>query len=108
MWAAGCVPGLCTAWLVNNRPAGLVSAGHCAPQAGAIIQFNVPASTIGGSLVHPPPEDQYPVDLTSVQTQVGGASSNNSMPSFSANDFDFFLPRPVSPSSLRNSVQFPS
>lgn len=80
--SARMLPGLCTAWLVNDRPSALMSAGHCAPQAGAIIEFNVPESTIGGSMVHPSPSDQYPVDLASVQTQVGGASTGNDWMSF--------------------------
>ncbi|GAB4383370.1 MAG: hypothetical protein Kow0022_03030 [Phycisphaerales bacterium] len=75
--AARMLPGYCTAWLVNNRPYGLVSAGHCVPPEGSVVQFNVPLSTIGGSMRHPPPEDQYPVDPDSIQTQQGAVAPGN-------------------------------
>ena len=65
------LPAQCSAWLVENQPNSLLSAGHCAIGAGNVIQFNVPASTIGGSMRHPSPEDQYPVDPSSVQVQNG-------------------------------------
>lgn len=75
--AARMLPGYCTAWLVNDRPYGLMSAGHCVPPEGSIVEFNVPLSTIGGSMRHPSPENQYPVDPSSIQTQQGAVASGN-------------------------------
>ncbi len=61
----------CTGWMIDNGNFAnrFLTAGHCfipAP-ASAVVQFNVPLSTAGGSLVNPPPEHQYAVDMTSVQ-----------------------------------------
>ncbi|KAA0217323.1 MAG: hypothetical protein DYG94_01165 [Leptolyngbya sp. PLA3] len=75
--SARMLPVNCTGWLVNDRAYGLLSAGHCDPTPGTVVQFNVPQSTIGGSMRHPPPEDQYAVDLSSVQTQAGSISVGN-------------------------------
>jgi V8-like Glu-specific endopeptidase len=67
----------CTAWLFNNRQNCLLTAGHCGPSAGYVVQFNVPLSTSGGGLVNPGPEDQYPVDPSSIQTNGGGGVGND-------------------------------
>ncbi|MCA9278023.1 MAG: hypothetical protein H6815_04455 [Phycisphaeraceae bacterium] len=65
----------CTAWLIsaNGNANEFLTAGHCfPPTSGAVVQFNVPLSTSGGSTVSPPPEFQFPVQSTSVQfTQTG-------------------------------------
>ncbi len=57
----------CTAWLFSDHGSRMLSAAHCGPGAGDVIQFNVPLSTAGGSTRNPPPQDQYPIDNTSVQ-----------------------------------------
>ncbi len=67
----------CTAWLFNDRSNCLITAGHCGPATNQVIQFNVPLSTAGGSPVAPPPEDQYPVDPASIQTNGGGGVGND-------------------------------
>ncbi len=67
----------CTAWLVNDCNKCLITAGHCGPSSTAVIQFNVPLSTPGGTPVAPPPEDQYPVDPASIQTNNGGGVGND-------------------------------
>jgi V8-like Glu-specific endopeptidase len=38
-----------------------ITAGHCMAEASAldVVEFNVPPSTAGGALVHPPPASQY-------------------------------------------------
>ena len=59
----------CTAWVVNDCGKCMVSAGHCGSGTGSSVQFNVPFSTSSGSLVFPPPEDQYAFDGTSKQWQ---------------------------------------
>lgn len=61
------VPTACTAWLIDDANRTLVSAGHCGISGSNVVQFNVPLSTSTGSIVHPPPEDQYAVDPSSVQ-----------------------------------------
>ncbi|MEZ6243969.1 MAG: GC-type dockerin domain-anchored protein [Phycisphaerales bacterium] len=58
----------CTAWLFNNRPHCLITAGHCGPDPASVMQFNVPLSNAAGNPVAPPPQDQYPVDPASIQS----------------------------------------
>jgi V8-like Glu-specific endopeptidase len=74
--AARLAPIGCTAWLFNNRPNSAITANHCSPGGGDTIWFNVPLRTAGGSVVPPLPEDQYPVDNSSVQGS-GGSSIGN-------------------------------
>lgn len=59
----------CTSWMINDCGKCFLSAGHCGGGGGSSVQFNVPFSTAGGSLVAPPPEDQYAVDGSSYQFQ---------------------------------------
>lgn len=75
--SARLLPANCTAWLVNDLAYGMLTAGHCVPTPGTVVQFNVPLSTIGGSMRHPPPQDQYAVDPSSVQTQTGAIATGN-------------------------------
>lgn len=58
----------CTAWLFNNRPNSAATANHCGAAGGDALWFNVPLRTSSGSVVPPSPEDQYPVDGSSVQS----------------------------------------
>ncbi|WP_159090645.1 RICIN domain-containing protein [Aquimarina aquimarini] len=53
------VPIGCTGWIISNGR--LVTAGHCVGSRAQLIEFNVPKSNSGGSIVHPGPEDQYPI-----------------------------------------------
>jgi hypothetical protein len=66
----------CTAWLFNDFNRTFLTAGHCTNSAGSVVQFNVPLSNANGSLNHPPPQHQYPVDLSSVQFTNGGAGND--------------------------------
>ncbi|MBL9031999.1 MAG: hypothetical protein JNM80_09870 [Phycisphaerae bacterium] len=68
------VPEGCSSWLHDDTNRMFLTAGHCGVSAGDTQQFNVPLSTSGGSIVNPPPEDQYPVDASSLQTQSGSAT----------------------------------
>lgn len=72
----------CTAWLFDDHGSRMMSAAHCGPSGGDVIQFNVPLSTSGGSTQNPPPQDQYPVDNESVQDSIGGI--------FIGNDWAYF------------------
>lgn len=71
------LPSQCTAWLMEDMPGGFLTAGHCAVAPGSLVQFNVPDSTIGGSMVHPDPADQYPIDMDSIQHQSGSGGLGN-------------------------------
>jgi hypothetical protein len=66
----------CTAWILNDCAHCLLSAGHCTGPVD-VIEFNVPFSTILGTLVHPGPEDQYAVDLASQQSNGGLGVGND-------------------------------
>ncbi len=67
----------CSAWLFGDHGSTMLTAGHCGPSGGNVVQFNVPLSTSGGGYQNPPPQDQYVLDGASVQTQVGGFSLGN-------------------------------
>ncbi|MBI69978.1 MAG: hypothetical protein CMJ38_08320 [Phycisphaerae bacterium] len=60
----------CTAWIIDDVNRTFLSAGHCSSGNGnslGIMQFNVPLSDANGNYQHPGPEDQYPVDVDSIQ-----------------------------------------
>lgn len=72
----------CTAWLYND-PEGcgnsFGTAGHCISggTSNAVVQFNVPLSNNNGSKNHPPPEDQFPVQQSSIQSNGGQGVGND-------------------------------
>jgi plastocyanin len=72
----------CTAWLFSDHGSRMMSAAHCGPAGGDVIQFNVPLSSNSGATRNPPPQDQYPVDNSSVQDSNGGI--------FIGNDWAYF------------------
>ncbi len=53
------VPIGCTGWIITNGK--LVTAGHCVGSSAQVIEFNVPKSNPDRTIVHPGPEDQYPI-----------------------------------------------
>lgn len=58
----------CTVFMIDDANRCFLTAGHCASGGSLdVIQFNVPLSNGSGGLNHPPPEDQYAVDESSVQ-----------------------------------------
>jgi len=57
----------CTAWLFNDLNKTFLTAGHCGPSSGNVVQFNVPLSTSTGATVSPGAADQYPIDTGSVR-----------------------------------------
>ena len=71
----GRTSGGCTAWLFNDRPNCMITAGHCADSTDVVF-FNVPISNPDGSLNFPPPEDQYSVDADSVQAMANGPGAD--------------------------------
>ena len=66
----------CTAWLFNDCAHCFGTAGHCAGSSLQTIQFNVPLSSSSGSLNHPPPSDQYSVQVSSKQTGCCGIGND--------------------------------
>ncbi len=75
--AGRAVPIGCTAWLITDCNRCLLTAGHCTSGGSLdVIEFNVPLSNSNGSIVHPPPEDQYSVDNASVQYTDGGIGND--------------------------------
>ena len=69
------VPIGCSGWLVDNGK--FLTAGHCLNSTRSqILEFNVPLSSKGGSINHPGPEDQYPIDQGSFQFTDGGVGND--------------------------------
>lgn len=65
----------CTAWLFDDRPNCMITAGHCTIGMDTVF-FNVPVSNANGTLNFPPPKDQYAVDPDSVQFQNAGVGDD--------------------------------
>jgi len=75
--AARLLPVGCTGWLIDDCAHCMLSAGHCASGGSLVtVQFNVPPSNPDGSLVHPGPDHQYAVDVTSMQLVNGGIGND--------------------------------
>jgi len=74
--AARVVPIGCTVWLIGDAQNCFLTAGHCTGSTLEIVEFNVPMSDSGGSIVHPGPEDQYAVDVSSTQSINGGVGND--------------------------------
>ncbi|UYV12840.1 MAG: hypothetical protein NCW75_00800 [Phycisphaera sp.] len=66
----------CTAWLIDDCAKCFITAGHCTFSAD-VVEFNVPMSTSTGSIVMAAPEDQYPVDDDSMQSNGGQGIGND-------------------------------
>ncbi len=75
------VPIGCTGWIITNGR--LVTAGHCVGSRAQVIEFNVPKSNPDRSIVHPGPEDQYPIG-NFVSPYPGNASQANDWAVFTA------------------------
>ena len=72
------IPGVgCTGFLINDSNHMLLTAGHCASSSRfTVVQFNVPLSDIYGRIVNPPPEDQYSIDISSIQSVDAGIGND--------------------------------
>ena len=66
----------CTAWIIDDCAKCFITAGHCTFSAD-VVEFNVPLSTGSGSIVFAAPEDQYPVDDASMQSNGGLGIGND-------------------------------
>jgi len=102
----------CTSWTINDCAKCMLSAGHCGSSGSSSVQFNVPFSTASGTLVFPPPQDQYALDGTSIQRlnstddwQYFGVfpNSNTGLTPFQAYGVAFNLanPPPVAGNNIR-------
>lgn len=67
--------GGCTGWLVGADSCAL-SAGHCFSSGMAVAEFNVPPSNSNGSINHPPVNDQFPINQSSITFLNGGVGAD--------------------------------
>ncbi|QOJ16650.1 MAG: hypothetical protein HRU76_03160 [Phycisphaeraceae bacterium] len=75
--SARALPVGCTVFLIDDPNRTFLTAGHCASGGNlGVAQFNVPLSSSTGQLRHPPPEDQYSVDASSIQFTNGGTGND--------------------------------
>lgn len=74
--SARVLPVGCSVWLFDDCKHCFGTAGHCAGSSLQVVQFQVPLSNNDGSLNHPPPEDQYSVDVGSKQAVNGGGGND--------------------------------
>lgn len=106
--AARMMPIGCTGWLFGDQPHSFISAGHCGPGTGDVMQFNVPLSTPGGSPQNPGPQDQYPVDGSSAQMTNGGVGNDWSFYGTFANSNTGLAPRDAMGDSYVLATAVPS
>lgn len=66
----------CTGWMINDCSHCFLTAGHCQGSMD-VVEFNVPLSSSGGGLNHPPPADQYVVDDLSTQGNGGQGAGDD-------------------------------
>jgi V8-like Glu-specific endopeptidase len=67
----------CTAWMIDDCNNCFLTAGHCTGNGSQVVQFNVPLSNPNGSWNNPHPDDQYPVDQNSMQSNGGQGVGND-------------------------------
>jgi V8-like Glu-specific endopeptidase len=70
------LPGGCTAFLFSDEAGCLLTAGHCIVALTETVEFNVPLSDPSSVIQHPGPQDQYAVDLDSIQFAYGSDSND--------------------------------
>ena len=69
------VPVGCTGWIISNG--AYLTAGHCIGGGSQTLQFNVPLSDPDGTINHPGPEDQYPIEpVVDIEFSDGGVGDD--------------------------------
>jgi V8-like Glu-specific endopeptidase len=72
----GSMNALCSGGLISTNSCYL-TAGHCVSSGTVFtVEFNCPPSTAGGSIVHPGPQDQYPVNYSTLASLNGGVGND--------------------------------
>ncbi len=73
----------CTAWLIDDVQGCFLTAGHCVEDAqgnldaaASVVEFDVPLSNPNGSTNHASPDNQYPIDFSSVQWDLTGIGND--------------------------------
>ena len=69
-------PDGCTAFLISDSAGCMLTAGHCILAGLEVVEFNVPLSDGAGTIQHPGPEDQYAVDVSSIQFAYGSLGND--------------------------------
>lgn len=106
------MPNGCTAWLINDSNHCMITAGHCASSTLQVIEFNYPLSDSDGNWQHAHPDDQYVVDVTSIQALNAGtgsdwgyfgcfANTNTGLTAFQAQGASFILAGSAPPADNR-------
>ncbi len=67
----------CTGWIIDDCNNCFLTAGHCTGSGSQVVQFNVPLSNPNGSWNNPHPDDQYPIDQSSMQSNGGQGVGND-------------------------------
>eukprot|EP00343_Euplotes_focardii_P009879 CAMPEP_0205824682 /NCGR_PEP_ID=MMETSP0206-20130828/22167_1 /ASSEMBLY_ACC=CAM_ASM_000279 /TAXON_ID=36767 /ORGANISM="Euplotes focardii, Strain TN1" /LENGTH=413 /DNA_ID=CAMNT_0053123035 /DNA_START=19 /DNA_END=1260 /DNA_ORIENTATION=- len=73
MFSGGCSGGIIS---IDAEDACFMTAGHCGSAQAGRAEFNVPDSQSNGQIVSPGPEDQYPIDSSSIQFRNGGVGND--------------------------------
>lgn len=84
----------CTGWVISNG--AFLTAGHCNTGNMEEMHFNVPPSNADGTIVEPPPNDQYPIDAASIMSADTG----------SGNDWAVFRVRPNITTTLTPPLRY--
>jgi V8-like Glu-specific endopeptidase len=78
------VPVGCTGWIVSNGVH--LTAGHCAGPDMETLEFNIPASNADGTINHPRPENQFPINQESITFANDGVGADWTVFDVDAND----------------------
>ncbi len=99
----------CTAWLFDNKPYCLLTAGHCLNGTSVtVVEFHVPPSLANGTVQHPPPSDQYAVDAASKQFFQGAIGNDWGYLGVFKNSTTYLSPLIAQGSSLITAIPPPA
>jgi len=94
----------CTGWIASNGT--YIAAGHCFGVApvGRTLEFNVPQSDPDGTINFPHPNDQYIIDLASVESRDAGFGADWAVYRCNPNSNTGLLPVQVQNAFYRLSI----